>query len=361
MAGRHATSAAACAAIASTWCVVAPAQAPPPAPSPIQVVWTAPEGCPQRAVVEAEIARLLGAPPRAEAGRRLDVDGKVTATGAGYSLELSTRDGEGATGQRTLAGASCEALANAAALVVALGWDPEAVAAAAAPPVPPAPPAPSPPPPPPPAPIQPPPPPLAPPGAPPGSLSPAPGSLPPAPRSPRDRDPLVELGLSFALDAGGLPGVTPGIEGGGALLLGPWRIGARLTAFPSAETTLEGDARRGGDFSQVFGSASFGRALLPWKGGRLSHELSAHVGLEAGATFAAGFGVDNENQETVPWFAPRFEAGGRMGLPGGLGLRGSAGVAIPVDARAFLLDDLGELHAISPVVGRFTAGLDVRF
>jgi hypothetical protein len=364
MAGRHATSAAACVAIVSSCCAVALAQAPPPAQvaSPIRVAWTAPDGCPQRSVVEAEIARLLGAPPRwdgrADGGRTLEVAGTVEPSGSGYTLDLATRDGQGAAGHRTIAGASCEALASAAALVVALGWDPEAVAATrAAPPAEPTPP---------PAPPTPPPPVAPPPPAPPPALpfQPPPALIlpPPLPPTPRPTpDPIVELGLSFALDVGGLPGISPGIEGGGALLLGPWRLGARLAGFPSAETALENETNRGGKFSQVFGLATFGRALVPWRGGRLSHELSAHLALEAGATFASGFGVDNANEETVPWVAPRLEVAGRVGLPGGIGLRGSAGAAIPIDPRTFVLDDLGTVHSPSPLVARLTAGLDVRF
>lgn len=362
MVGRRATSAAASAGLVMVVrCAVASAQAP----SPIHLVWTAPEECPHGAAVEAEITRLLGGPPRSEGGRALAVEATVTARGASYSLDLVTRDERGASGRRSLSATSCEALANAAALVVALGWDPAAVAAVEAAPTPtPAPlPAPEPPPPALVVPVPPPPGPVPAPAA--APVAPFAPSWPPPPR-PRDpahdaREPFVELGVALLVDAGGVPSVSPGIEGGGALLLGPFRLGAHVAVVPSSEAALEGDATVGGSFSQVFGVASFGRALAPWRGGGASHEVSAHVGFEAGATFASGFGVDVQRDAAVVWLAPRLMLEGRLGLPGGLGVHGGAGAAFPLVRRKFVLDNLGGVFSPSPVAARLDLGLDIRF
>jgi hypothetical protein len=89
--------------------------------------WLAPAGCPSSTEVDEEIARLLGGP--AHAPSRGDL--RVRASVGHEALWLVTLDTTSGTtsGHRTISAASCEGLANATALIVALMIDPTAVAA----------------------------------------------------------------------------------------------------------------------------------------------------------------------------------------------------------------------------------------
>ncbi len=323
----------------------------------IEVAWDAPEGCPGAAHVDAAVDRLLGgAPPVGD--RRMRVRGTVTRDAGGHALALDTEDERGRRGRRNLSAATCEALADAAALVVALGWDPAAVAAARALPAgaaagseAPAPP------PPPPAPISPTPVPTPPPAPPPAWRPPA----RPRARPERNTDAVAALGVSVAVDAGGLPSIAAGFTGWASVLLGAYRIELGATGFPGAEGALDADPSRGGRFGQLVGVVAGCRAIVPWAGAGIGHELGACVGMEVGATFASGFGVDQERDATRPWVAPRAGPAGRLALPGGVGVRGDLHLAVPILRDTFLLDDLGSVHQPAPVVGRVGVGLDLRF
>lgn len=347
---------------------------PEPASGPsvdvITIAWTAPAACPDGPRIDAAVDRLLGGPPPAS-GRTLRVTGVVTPRDDGaFDLALATEDEGGHRGRRALTGATCEALADAAALVIALGWDPAAVAAARArpaaaepvgapAPTPEPPPAPAPPPSPAPA-VAPPPPP----GRPrsPGTVAPS-ASPPTSPSAAGDgaRAPRIGLGIGVVVEAGGLPGLSVGVAGAASLLLGPYRVEVSGTGIPAAEAALEGDTDRGGRFGQVLGAAAVCRAVAPWRGGGAGHEVSACVGLEGGAILATGFGVDEERDATQPWVAPRAGVSGRLELVRGLALRGDLVVAVPLLRDTFLLDQLGEVHRPAAVSGRAQGGLDLRF
>ncbi len=91
--------------------------------------WTAPAGCPAAAEVKAEVDRLLGA-SRVQPAKAIDVSGAVSRDERGtWHVRLETPAG-GTTRAREIHGASCRAVTDAAALVLALMIDPEAVAAA---------------------------------------------------------------------------------------------------------------------------------------------------------------------------------------------------------------------------------------
>ena len=88
--------------------------------------WDAPEvGCPDAAVVVAELERLLGNPLAEERGRRLTAIARVRAEPDGtWDLRLWTVTPT-ATRYRGLSDDSCETLGRAAALLAALAIDPE--------------------------------------------------------------------------------------------------------------------------------------------------------------------------------------------------------------------------------------------
>jgi len=105
-----------------------PGSTPPAEPAddraPIELVWTAPPGCPPTEDVKRELDALLG--DREAGAPWVHVRAEVTAVADGYALALATETSSGTT-THTLASPDCHALANAVALVAAVAADPMAV------------------------------------------------------------------------------------------------------------------------------------------------------------------------------------------------------------------------------------------
>lgn len=117
MKGRFGTiwlAATATAALASSPALVRGQDASPPS-----VVWSAPAECPAQSALQSEVDGLLGRPWTADDAIR--VQAEVSQDGAGQWV-LRLRAGDAA--ERVLPGESCEALTQAAALLVAWMIDP---------------------------------------------------------------------------------------------------------------------------------------------------------------------------------------------------------------------------------------------
>lgn len=115
--------------------------APPVAAPPVDLTWQAPRECPDGGAVLHMVAGLLRQPGGDDAPGRAVARGHVTRAGATWELRLALR-GRGSDYRRTVRAESCQVLARAAALLVAIHLDPLAVArglpaAAVAPPAPP--------------------------------------------------------------------------------------------------------------------------------------------------------------------------------------------------------------------------------
>ncbi|MEZ4447775.1 MAG: hypothetical protein R3B72_52345, partial [Polyangiaceae bacterium] len=95
---------------------------------PIILSWEAPADCPSQGEVRQRIDERLGGSP--SEGRHLRASALVTHVDDGPYRVLLRTDLDGIEGERRLEADSCGALADAAALVIALTFDPEAVAAA---------------------------------------------------------------------------------------------------------------------------------------------------------------------------------------------------------------------------------------
>lgn len=89
--------------------------------------WEAPDGCPGREAVRAEVARLVGG--ALPGGEPIVAEARTIAAEGAFELTLRTEVG-GQHGERTLRADRCDELAAAAALILALMIDPEAVARA---------------------------------------------------------------------------------------------------------------------------------------------------------------------------------------------------------------------------------------
>ncbi len=83
------------------------------------VTWTAPPECPDEGAVRANVAQLLAGSPATGEARAV-----VNPRGDGWQVVVSMNGGE-----RRLEASSCRALADAAALIIAMGVDPARVVA----------------------------------------------------------------------------------------------------------------------------------------------------------------------------------------------------------------------------------------
>jgi len=88
--------------------------------------WSAPDECPSQQQVESEIARLVGGDLALVDGSDLRADVTVVR-GPLWSATLTTQHG-GQSGERSIQAPSCQAAADAIALIIALAIDPDAVA-----------------------------------------------------------------------------------------------------------------------------------------------------------------------------------------------------------------------------------------
>jgi hypothetical protein len=134
------------ACLASALVSIGEATPPPTEDLALTLSWQAPVGCPDLASQRAEIGRRL-AGTGSTAKQPIVASGEIRRDASGgYLLSLRTEVGD-TTGERVLSGPDCRQLAEAAALILAMLINPEAVSEP--PPPPPATPPPPPPPPPP--------------------------------------------------------------------------------------------------------------------------------------------------------------------------------------------------------------------
>ncbi len=327
------------------------------AEEPISLAWTALPGCPGDREVRAEIERVLGGPPDPASARYLRAEARVSRAGAGFHVHIVTDLG-GVIGERDLDGPTCGAVANAAALIVALTFDPEALtrhadATAAAPhPPPPSPPAPTSPPAAAPAPsILP----LPLPDAAVSTTAPPAGSPPTAEGAP-PRRPVFAVGVIGEASVGALPKVDGAIGGRVGVLVGRLRADVSASYWPEQPASLASRPTAGGKIELVAGDGSACWALL-----RAPVELSPCLGLEVGSMSAVGFGVRSNGSGSALWIAPLAEAAAALPFGRRFAARIDLGVLVPAERPPFVLQGVGTVYTAGPVVGRATVGLEVRF
>jgi hypothetical protein len=317
-------------------------------------VWASVAGCPKDREVRAEIERVLGGPPSPASRRYLRAEATVSRTGTGgFHLHLITDLG-GTVGERDFDGPTCAAVANAAALIVALTFDPDALTRRAEP----APPAPSQRP----APV----PPAAP--APPVVSLPEPAILPaPLPDAgplasppsaapvPRPR-PVLAMGVMGSASTGALPEVGEGLGGRVGLLAGRFRADVSVSYWPDRTATLPRRPLAGGRIHLVAADGSACWALL-----RAPLEISPCLGLEVGSMVATGFGVRSDGSGAALWIAPSAEALAALPVGRRFAARLDLGVLVPAERPPFVITSAGTVYRAGPVVGRAALGLEIRF
>jgi hypothetical protein len=301
--------------------------APARAESPVSLVWDAPSGCPTGEAVAASVAHLVRNAPPAP----LEATVRVVEQGGRFTAELRTPSGE-----RSLDGETCRAVAEAVVVILALAIDPESGQSVAAFPlleepaqaptpvaaVPPPPPAP-------------------------------PRVPPPQPARPIPRPATLRLGASgFVLgEYGMLPGPTLGAEIDLRLTRGMWSAELGAGFLLPRSGTLPDDPVRGGD--------------LWWAGGHLSGcartgRFRHCAGLESGALIGTGDGVRVERTAAALWMAPVLQSGFGVRVAPGWAFESRLGLALPALRPRFVLDEIGPVHQPAPLSVRLLLGLGWR-
>jgi len=311
----------------------------------LHLTWTAPAECPTQARLEAQVADLLGGPTEAASHVRASARA-WRGEDAIWHVEIHTQTGP-ATGERRVDGESCQAIADATALILAVAVDPEAVAARAAPEtvretprwdptdVP--------------SPVV----------VMPGPVVEAAPPLPaiPAPTSPDVPLPLHGAIMAIAgLDAGTLPRTATWFGAGVTGSRGSLRLEARAILFSEQTTYLRTPSSAGGDFDLTAAGLTLCQAVR-----MRSPTLDLCGGLEAGLFRARGFGVTDPSKADPLWLSITPGVVGTWPLGSALSLRLEASGGIPLKRPGFDLDPYGQVHRASPVIGRLSFGPQLHF
>jgi len=329
---------------------------------PVELTWEAPQDCPTADEVRAEIARLLG--PSETSRGTIVARAVVVQEGEAFRLELRAADASagGAGGSRSLTGESCRTVADAAALIVALMIDPEAVAVAqAGSPVVDAPPlAESTPPIPPPA-VEP----VVPPSPSPPRAAPeetASGLAPVPVAATTASSPLVRaespafVGAGIVGDLGSLPGLAFGPSLHGGLVFGALDLRLRLLFLPPRRSAAEAPPTAAGDLWLFAGGVA-----VCWTPLRARIELGACGGLEGGVMLGEGSGVTRSVRDGAPWIGPWAVARAAFEVTPWLAASVALEAMVPLNRPAFVIEGVGTIHRAGPVVGRLAPALEVRF
>ena len=296
--------------------------------------WRAPEGCPAASAVEGEIDNLLGGRAVEHARDSLRVQATVEH-GAQWFVTLET-ESKTASGHRMIEAVTCQGLANATALIVALMIDPDAVAArsgkaqAAEPrPVPPAPPAPV----------------------------PVPAAEAPAARSVRATHGV--LGVAAAGSAGVLPSPDVAVSVSAGVVRPHWRGEARA-AYGLRRVQSDPLAEPSG----AYGRFSFvaGTVAGCWTFVEPILEMGPCASVELGAVQGRGVGATQTISKSTPWFA--VGAGGFLAIKANpwLYFPIHADVVFPVWRPRYVFSNVPTPIFQSLSVGlRLTAGVELRF
>lgn len=303
----------------------------------IDLEWSAPPECPDASALEREVLRLLG---DTAAGETTRVRASIARHDHVFRLELWTARGE-EEGTRTIEAASCDALVEAGALVIAISIDPEVLLRVAE--EEPATPAPT----------------TAPEVA--GETeaaqtapSPEPGtSEAGAPSEPNAPDARFVARAHATLGVGPLPYPSPG---------GSIALGARISI-------VEIWAGAGFLMEQSTANARFGLAFGRLRGclalalGSVV-ELAPCVAADAGALWGAGIDIAGARSGTSEWLALTPALDARFWLTDAIGISVSAELAIPILARRFTIEMIGRDPSVvfepAPVAFLGGVGLIVR-
>lgn len=310
----------------------APAVAQGPATPAVQVEWSAPaaQACPDRAYVLRELNQRLS---RSTASASLTATGALTLQPSGrYRLELTTRLDD-VPGERVFEDASCQAVTDAAVVVLAWMVDPDAVSAPA-----------------------------------PHVVRPAPererrppSTVPVGRTAVERRAPALLLELAPQMDLGSLPGVAIGAE----LKVGARLSRVELTAFAASfapqQSVVSHRASDGAALGGKFDLATFGVEACVAASVSPALRFAACAGPEVDWLNASGVGVSAPTSANAAWIALRAGGFGALALNQSLSLVLATRAIVPSRREHFALHNVGEVHRADAISFRVGLGLQLAF
>ncbi|MEM6996949.1 MAG: hypothetical protein AAF721_40980 [Myxococcota bacterium] len=315
----------------------------PEAASPeLELTWSAPQPCPDAQSVQDRVVQLLRR-PLADAGElgTLTVNGRASAEGDGWSLALTIGTDAGAR-TRTLTGPSCDTLAETVALLTAISLDPGVDPSAPLPPTPPREPE-------------------APPpkDAPPERAPTKPEATTPTevvpPPDPRHRA-AIFVGGSGAV--GVTPLVAPGVTAAAALMWPHARLQLRFDHWFARTVDAPDGADAAASISMTTGGIR--GCAVPTVG---IADFPVCAGVLGGQMRGRGQRLASRVDARLPFVG--FDIGPAVGIAP-KAMRGivafvlAVDIVVPVLRPGFIVDDLGLVSRIFPVVGRATLGIEIR-
>ncbi len=311
----------------------------------VELSWSAPQGCPDKAAVVAEVDTLISQ-ATTSGTRRVAAAGVVEREGDDYVLTLEV-DSDGDVGRRVVRGRSCERLGEAAALIVAIAYDPSLGAVAEEPDPPAASPATA-----------------EPTTPPPAEVSPRTDQPPPEPTTPPPTDDHDEGVVSGLVGLGGVAtvGALPAPSAGLSLRLG--------LAYERLDVALEGAFWLGRNVNVGSGPA----------GGALSFQSASLVGCGAvvrllgddldlglcgrfsvGRMRGDGFGVDRPGSAESAWVAMGPGTMASWSVVPWLRLRLEVSAMFAALRPTWELQNVGALDDPGVASARLGLGLDTKF
>ena len=290
----------------------------------ITLSWQAPTDCPTPEDVRAEVVRLLGGQVRLPAGRELKASALV-AHGQTWSVSIQT-ELAGRAGRRAIEAASCQDLADATAMILALAIDPNVVAT---------------------LPVR--------------SKAPSPPPFAESQAAPYKRSPPVNFlfGLQATGSQGTLPSVDVGVGGSVGVVARHYRVELRaaygLRRDQAAKAVTPADAYGRFNFlaGTLVGCFNLGQEALAF---------GPCADVEAGVVSAQGFGVSESFLVHRAWLA--VGAGGYVAIS--LGRHWSVplhlDVLAPIQRPEFVFNNVPNRVFQAPAVGvRASVGIELRF
>lgn len=290
----------------------------------VEVVWEAPAECPDLDGVKRYAERLLGQPLAALRGKNISAKGTVFRSELGnWELYLIVAVGAYVEEER-LTAKNCRALADAAALKLALACDPLAVVQAVEP------------------------------AAPPAAVPPADTAAerPSSEARPQPR----RLGLRSMIGAsfGQLPGISPGAALYASLQLSSFRIELGGQYYWGGKVSYSDLPSIGARLDLTSATA---RGCLTPRLGRWNFPVCA--GFEIGLMRGEGFGVATTTRDTSVWGAVVIGPALRFSLSKYVGLWLEADAVIPVLRPGFHIRNLGTLYVVPQGASRALGGVEV--
>jgi len=315
----------------------------------VALAWSAPAECPSRAAVLGEVRAILEG--GAASAHSVEAAATVERAGQRWRVALTIRSDQG-SGVRSLDADSCEALASAVALIVALAVDPTRRAPADA-------------------------------GAPPDAQAPArastdadAGAAPSPPSSPQPRPhdereeedgPRLVVGVAGVADFGDLP--SPAL-GGSVAVAGLYRrarLEARGRTYASQRVADLARPAQGVDLAYLGLDARACLAVLAT--GRAARDgvaVSPCLGVDLSRVAGSGFGGTKTFSGNGSWVA--FEGGllGTWALASSVALRVGVDLLVPTSRPGFVVlapdgSTAESLHRPASIGGRFDLGVELRF